>query len=59
MSVLLYTLGTVLILSYLLDLRTKGSKRQIPSGLLRVLLILPLLACAYLYFAVDMCLRYS
>jgi len=54
MAVILYTLGSALILSYLFDLRVKEPERCMSFGLVRILLILPLLAGAYYYFSADM-----
>ena len=54
MDVIFYALGSALILSYVVDLRAIGSERCLSFGLVRILLTLPLLAGAYLYFASNM-----
>ena len=54
MDVIFYALGSALILSYVVDLSAIGSERCLSFGFVRILLILPLLAGAYLYFASDM-----
>ena len=57
MDVIFYALGSALILSYLFDLRVTGPERCASFGFVRILLTLPLLAGAYLYFASDMTLQ--
>ncbi len=51
MDVLFYALGSVLILSCLLDLRIADPEKWVAFGLVRLLFLLPVLAGAYLYFS--------
>lgn len=53
MPILLYSLGSVLVLSFLLDLRVTEPARYVAFGILRILLMVPLLAGSYLYFSFD------
>jgi putative PEP-CTERM system histidine kinase len=57
MDVIFYALGSALILTYLFDMRVAEPARCMSFGLVRILLALPLLAGAYLYFASDMPLQ--
>ena len=57
MAVIIYTLGSALIFSYLFDLRLKEPERCVSFGLVRILLILPLLAGTYFYCSADMPLQ--
>ena len=53
MDALIYALGLALILSCFLDVRFKELERRFSFGLVRVLLLLPLLAGVYLYVSYN------
>ena len=54
MNVVIYTLGVALIFSCLFDVRVKETERLFSFGLLRVLLLLPLLASVYFYVSLNL-----
>ena len=53
MNVFIYALGLVLILSCFLDVRVKKLERRFSFGLVRVLLLMPLMAGMYLYVSYN------
>jgi hypothetical protein len=53
MSILLYSLGSALVLSFLLDLSSTEPEKNVAFGIVRILLMVPLLAGVYLYFSFD------
>ena len=57
MDVIFYALGSALIFTYLFDMRVAEPARCMSFGFVRILLALPLLAGAYLYFSFDMPLQ--
>ena len=54
MNVVIYALGVALIFSWLFDARVKETERLFSFGLLRVLLLLPLLASVYFYVSLNL-----